>query len=562
MKKISIYQVLPRLFGNANTTRLHAGSYETNGCGKMEAFTPQALEAIKDLGCTHIWYTGVIEHATRTSFVHEGIAPDHEMIVKGEAGSPYSIKDYYDIAPSLAMNVRERMQEFDALVRRTHEVGMGVIVDLVPNHVSRQYFSDSKPAYIQDFGAKDDCSAAFSPRNNFYYLPMETLKLEYGKPSEPMPYMEFPAKATGNDCFSATPSSTDWYETVKLNYGVDYLGGHTTHFDPIPDTWTKMFDIVEYWIHKGVDGFRCDMAQMVPIEFWRELIGRCRKISPKILFIAEIYTPERYEEYIDAGFDYLYDKVGLYDTLVSVLKGDAPASAITRTWQAQQKVRDHLLHFMENHDEPRLASDFVIGEGRKAFPAMVVSTLIDKGAVMTYFAQELGERGMDEEGYSGLDGRTSIFDYWSIDSIQRWIGAGNTYTGEELSEQEKELRSKYRSLLHFALRKAALSQGDFFDLMYVNSHPPTDSSREYYFLRACGAEVALVAVNFGDNPIRRSILLPEHAFATLGIRNDTPCVVEDLFRRRKGVALLSSDKPYEVEVDAHDAAIYYFCATS
>lgn len=74
-------------------------------------------------------------------------------------------------------------------------------------------------------------------------------------------YKEYPAKATGNNRFDAYPNINDWYETVKLNYGIDYQNGNTPHFNPIPDTWTKMLDILLFWAGKNIDGFRCDMAE-------------------------------------------------------------------------------------------------------------------------------------------------------------------------------------------------------------------------------------------------------------------------------------------------------------
>lgn len=417
MKRISIYQVLPRLFGNLCSAPQPYGDYERNGSGKLNDFTPLRLEAIKDLGCTHIWYTGVIEHATKTAF-GSSIPAHHPAIVKGEAGSPYAISDYYDIASALASKPEERMAEFEALVERTHSAGLKVLIDFVPNHLSRTYRSDAKPEGIRDFGAEDDPTLAFSPQNNFYYLPQETLTLASAQGGEAVPYTEYPARATGNNVFSATPSRNDWYETVKLNYGIDLQGDWQSYFDPIPDTWQKMLDILCYWAAKGIDGFRCDMAELVPSPFWRWVIGEVRKRFPELLFIAEVYQPNRYEEYIEAGFDYLYDKVGLYDKLIQILKGSASTSEISGVLGEQERVKQHLLRFMENHDEQRLASDFVVGDGATAFPAMCATALIDGNPVMTYFGQELGERGMDQEGFSGLDGRTTIFDYWAIESVE------------------------------------------------------------------------------------------------------------------------------------------------
>lgn len=556
-KKISIYQVLPRLFHNPNSNRVPNGSYVTNGCGKLSSFDAQALRSIKELGCTHIWYTGVIEHATQTSFPEHNISSDHGTIVKGIAGSPYSIRDYYDIAPSLCCNPSNRMAEFEALVQRTHDAGLKVIIDFVPNHVARQYRSDAKPIYAEDFGEHDDRNLFFSPQNNFYYLPQETLHLEYDAIGVHTPYTEFPARVTGNNCFSATPNRNDWYDTVKLNYGVDFYNGQETHFLPMPDTWQKMIDIVLFWVSKGVDGFRCDMAEMVPVEFFKELISKAKQANPELLFIAEIYKPELYTSYLEAGFDLLYDKVGLYDALIRIIKGERPASDITHVWQQTEHLQGKLLHFMENHDEQRLASSFVCDNPIKAFPAMAVSALIDSGAIMTYFGQELGERGMDAEGFSGTDGRTSIFDYWSLDVLNRWIGKNKDFAGSELTAEERQLREKYQRLLNIATLSPVFCQGGFFDLMYVNQH--VNTTKEYYFLRANGDEVALVGVNFSSQPLRQEINLPEHAFSTLGIKDESVCKVKNITTNKCGVALLSSRTPYSLEVEPFDIAVYQFC---
>lgn len=517
----------------------------------MNAFTPKALAAIKDLGITHIWYIGLLEHATKTVF--RGLPADHPATVKGEAGSPYAIKDYYDVSPTLATSISKRMEEFEGLVKRTHEAGLGCIIDFVPNHVARTYASDSAPEGVPDFGSNDDTRVAFDPQNNFYYLPDQALTMGEGTSA----YIETPAKVTGNDCFTSMPTHHDWYETVKLNYGVDYLNNKAPRFSPIPDTWKKMLDVLLYWADKGVDGFRCDMAEMVPIEFWCWSISEVRKSHPKILFIAEIYQPDLYQSYIQAGFDYLYDKVGLYDTLIKVLHGECPASEISRIHFAQEHIKGHMLRFMENHDEQRLASDFIIGDGDKAFPAMVISTLLGStDGIMTYFSQELGERGMDIEGFSGLDGRTSIFDYWSLSSMRRWIGKRNTYSGKDLTKDEISIREKYRTLLNTMLNHSALNKGKFFDLMYVNNKPSINHQYDYCFLRSDGTETFLVVVNFSSHLRRYDVTIPSHAFEILGIKDLTPIILEEVFTGSRGAAMLSSHEPIEVEVPPHGAAIY------
>lgn len=509
MSKIIIYQIFTRLFGNDNTQCVHNGSIEQNGCGKLNDFTPEALAAIKQLGTTHVWYTGVIEHATQTDYSDYGIRPDHKATVKGKAGSPYAIKDYYDIDPDLATNVPNRMKEFTQLVKRTHDAGLKMIIDFVPNHVARCYHSDAKPKNVVDLGEKDDTTQFFSPKNNFYYLPGTTL----GGEIDWQDYTESPARATGNNRFDAYPSRNDWYETVKLNYGVNYLEGERTDFYPFPSTWLKMRDILLFWAKKGVDGFRCDMAEMVPFQFWGWVIPIIKEKYPNIIFIAEVYNTWEYYNYVKHGkFDYLYDKVGLYDTLIGIIRHQQSATDITRTWQNLGELRRNMLHFMENHDEQRLASDFIVGHGRPALPAMLVSATIDTCPTMIYFGQEFGERGMDEEGYSGRDGRTTIFDYWSVDTIRRWRDEG-TFTGRELNDGERDLQACYSHLLHIARDEKAIYEGDFFDLMYVNPYTSDfNPHRQYAFLRKHNNELLLIVANFDEWDTQIAVNIPADAF--------------------------------------------------
>ena len=542
-RRISIYQVLPRLFDNPNSTNQPHGTIATNGAGKLNAFTPTALQAIKELGCTHIWYTGVIEHATKSEI--QGVQPDHPDIVKGEAGSPYAIKDYYDIAPELAVNVGRRLEEFDQLVERTHQAGLKVIIDFVPNHLARQYRSDAKPSYVRDFGADDDTSQSFLADNNFYYIPEE---LKIGT------YQEKPARATGNDQFTSIPTAHDWYETVKLNYGKDYISGGSEHFSPIPNTWFKMRDILEYWAARGVDGFRCDMAEMVPTAFWDWVITSLWKGYPEIIFIAEVYQPHLYASYLSAGFDYLYDKVGLYDTLIQILKGEKSTHEITHTWQQHEAFRGRMLHFMENHDEQRLASDFLAGDGARAFPAMVVSTLIDHAPIMTYFGQELGERGMNAEGFAGLDGRTSIFDYWSLRLMQQWIGVDRNFSGEELPPEAQTLRKKYQSLLKLSSTLPSIVEGGFYDLMYVN---PRHAERGLYsFVRCSKDELAIIVVNFSDHRQHVELHLPIEMHTYFELNPQEIYLIKEEPTGLRTVSQLSTQYSYVIQVEAHDYKVH------
>lgn len=556
--KMIIYQVFPRWFGNLKSSPVRNGSMVENGVGKFSAFTPQALSKIKELGITHVWYTGVIEHATQTDYTAYRIRRDHDAVVKGKAGSPYAIKDYYDIDPDLADDVQNRMSEFEELVKRTHEAGMKVIIDFVPNHVARQYYSDARETFVEDLGQADNTSKAFDINNNFYYIPGQTLTLHFGAQQEDFEYSEFPAKVTGNNHFDACPSRNDWYETVKLNYGVDYMNGGTCHFDPLPNTWEKMYEILLFWAKKGVDGFRCDMAEMVPVEFWNWVIPKVKQ-QKNVIFIAEVYNPGEYRNYIYSGhFDYLYDKVGLYDTLRAVMCGQAPASHIPYCWQSLEEIQPYMLNFLENHDEQRIASDFFAGDARPGIPGMIVSALMNTNPVMIYSGQELGERGMDEEGFSGFDGRTTIFDYWSIESLRNWIN-GWRFDGGKLSEEQKRLREMYRKLLNIVRSEPVIAKGAFYDLMYANQkNPYFNSSRQYAFMRKLDREVLLVVVNFDKAEQTVRVEIPADAFKTLGFLDNKAARQTDLLTSETCISTLTDACPYQVVLPAYSGKILKF----
>ena len=555
--KLIIYQVFTRLFGNNNNHCIYNGSITENGCGKMADFTMKALNEIKKLGVTHIWYTGIIEHATQTDYRRYNIQPDHPAIVKGKAGSPYAIKDYYDVDPDLAKDIPGRMKEFENLVLRTHRCDLKVIIDFVPNHVARQYHSDNQPDGTAQLGANDDPTYAFSPYNNFYYIPNSELHAQFDmKGAAAEPYKEFPAKATGNNRFDAYPNINDWYETVKLNYGIDYLNGNTPHFTPIPDTWTKMLDILLFWAGKNIDGFRCDMAEMVPVEFWEWAIPQVKAQYPSILFIAEVYNPAEYKNYLFRGkFDYLYDKVGLYDTLRSIISNNTSATAITHAWQSLDGIEKRMLNFLENHDEQRIASDFFAGNPFKAIPGFIVSACMNTNPMMIYFGQEFGEPGMDSEGYSGHDGRTTIFDYWSVDSIRRWRDGGR-FSGNMLTDEQKSLYNIYQRILTLCNKEKAISQGAFFDLMYANLNGwRFNEHRQYAFLRKYENELLIIVVNFDHMSMDLAVNIPSHAFNFLQIPQLTKCHAQDLISGEKEEISLLPYKATDISVKGYSGKI-------
>lgn len=533
--KIIIYQIFTRLYGNRCQTRKVNGTIEENGCGKLNDFSPKVLKQIREMGVSHVWYTGVIRHATMTDYTKYGIPRQHSSVVKGRAGSPYAITDYYDIDPDLAVNVEKRMEEFEKLVSRTHRAGLKVIIDFVPNHVARQYHSICKPEGIRDLGEDDNPERGFDPQhNNFYYCTGQCFTpyfdLYHG---EDEPYTEIPAKATGNDCFHNAPGCNDWYETVKLNYGIDYYAGGIGYFDPIPNIWTKMLDILLFWAAKGIDAFRCDMAEMVPAEFWAWATSKVREQYPDIRFIGEVYNPAEYRRYIASGFDYLYDKVGMYDTMRDVICHRRSTDAITWAWQQNDDIRDHLLYFLENHDEQRIASDFFAASGEKAVPALVVNALMQKNPFMLYFGQEWGERGMDQEGFSGCDGRTTIFDYWS------------------LTPKSTPLTALYHKVLNIARTEKAIADGQMFDVTYANSQ----YYRQYAFIRKSDKDILLVVANFDDMPLTMQLAIPDHAFNYLEIQ-ERAYKAEELLTNEQSSVVLIKGTPVELTIPARGAVVY------
>lgn len=538
---VNIYQVFTRLFRNDLGRNVTNGDILQNGCSKFNHFDAKALKAIKLMGFTHIWFTGVIRHATTTPYPNDELKADCTQIVKGKAGSPYAIKDYFDVAPDLAENVDQRMNEFRAMVKRCHNMDLKVIIDFVPNHVCRQYASDKLPEGVPELGVDDNNDLSFSPMNNFYYLPGEHFQVPPEiNGAENSNYVEYPAKATGKDIFRPNPAITDWYETIKLNYGVDIQNGENYHFNPTPNTWYRMHEVLLFWALQGIDGFRIDMADMIPIEFWNWVIPKIKESHPKITFTAEVYKPEQYRQFIENGLiDWLYDKEQFYNVLRNVTLGHQPASDITQIWQQQEGIEPHLLRFMENHDEERIASNFFAGDAFRAVPAMILAATMGKGPLMIYFGQEIGEPGNDAEGFSSTNGKTSIFDYWRIEKYQRWVDKGQ-FTEAKLSDQEKTLRNWYIELLQFRQKYSHVLSTNFYDLMWVNQH--VDTSDIFAYLRYSDNDILLVIVNFNhENQSEVLLNLTSHVLSTLNLNPAKSILAKAVFGNHSNVTFKISE---------------------
>ncbi|MBF4519097.1 alpha-amylase [Flavobacterium sp. ANB] len=523
-KKIVVYQVFTRLFGNKNTTNKPWGTIEENGVGKFNDFTDTALREIKDLGVTYIWYTGVPHHALVRDYTSYGISNDDPEVVKGRAGSPYAVKDYYNVNPDLAVNPANRLQEFEALIARTHKAGLKVIIDIVPNHIARKYEGKNNPEGVRDFGADDNVNVEYSRNNNFYYIPNEHFQIPDGDHplnGEKNPLVdgffdESPAKWTGNGSRKIKPDQNDWYETVKVNYGIRPDGSKDfpelpTGFDQksyqkhfafwkdkdVPDSWKKFKSIALYWTAKGVDGFRYDMAEMVPYEFWSYMNSAIKMKNPNAFLLAEVYNPNEYRNYIRLGkMDYLYDKVETYDKLKDVIRGKSSPDGLSNIQNGMSDIEHHMLHFLDNHDEQRLASAEFAGTPERGKPLMVVSTTISTSPTMVYFGQEVGEAGNENAGF-GTRSRTSIFDYIGVPNHQKWMNDGK-FDGGQLSESEKSLRDFYKRLLNFSINSSAL-MGSFQEIQSVNRQNNAGYDESIYsYVRWSENQKLIIVTNFSS----------------------------------------------------------------
>jgi glycosidase len=558
-KKEVVYQVFTRLFGNKNNTNKPWGTIEENGVGKFNDFTDKALKEIKDLGVTAIWYTGVPHHALIRDYTAIGISNDDPEVVKGRAGSPYAVKDYYNVNPDLAVNPANRLQEFEALIARTHQAGMKVIIDIVPNHIARKYEGKSNPKGVKDFGADDDVSVEYKRDNNFYYIPNTRFEIpDAGKPlnGETNPLIdgkfdEFPAKWTGNGSRLAKPDKNDWYETVKVNYGIrpdgskdfpELPAGFDTkscqeHFDfwkdkSVPSSWIKFRDIALYWTAKGVDGFRYDMAEMVPYEFWSYMNSAIKVKNPDAFLMAEVYNPNEYRNYIRLGkMDYLYDKVETYDHLKAVIQGKTWPDGLSDIQHRMGDIEHHMLKFLDNHDEQRLASPEFAGTPEKGKPLMVVSATISTAPTMIYFGQEVGEAGNENAGF-GTHSRTSIFDYIGVPNHQRWMNGG-VFDGGQLSQSEKDLRDFYKRLLNFSIRSSAL-MGKFQEIQSANRNiTPGYDIAIYSYVRWSDTQKLIVVTNFYSQASSNfELRIPADIIQKWNLKDGTYTITDQLYHKK------------------------------
>lgn len=583
-KKIVVYQVFTRLFGNKNANNKPWGTVEENGVGKFNDFTDKALREIKDLGVTHIWYTGVPHHALIRDYTAIGVSNDDPDVVKGRAGSPYAVKDYYNVNPDLAVNPANRLQEFDALIARTHKAGLKLLIDIVPNHIARKYEGKSNPGGVRDFGADDDVTVEYKRDNNFYYIPNSQFEVpEEVKPlnGEPNPlsdgkFQEIPAKWTGNGSRLTKPDKNDWYETVKVNYGIRPDGSkdfaelpagfeaksYREHFEfwkgkSVPNSWIKFRDIALYWTAKGVDGFRYDMAEMVPYEFWSYINSAIKMKNPDAFLLAEVYNPAEYRNYILLGkMDYLYDKVETYDKLKAIIQGKSLPDGLSDIQKGMKDIEHHMLHFLDNHDEQRLASPEFAGTPEKGKPLMVVSTTISSAPTMVYFGQEVGEAGNEDAGF-GKRSRTSIFDYMGVPNHQRWMNNGK-FDGGLLTQKEKELRDFYKRLLNFSINSSALT-GDFEEIQTLNRQSTAGFDPGIYsFTRWSATQKLIVVTNFSWlNASSFELKIPSDIIKKWNLKNGIYTITDQLYKTSKAqLEVVNGEGKAQITIAPSESFIY------
>ena len=591
LDRVVIYQLVVRTFSNINTTNQWNGNLVTNGVGKFEQIDAVALDALKELGVTHVWLTGVLQQATATDY--SNLTPpqpaDDSDILKGLAGSFFAVRDYFDVCPDYALDPQNRLEEFSDLVSRIHEAGLKVMIDLVPNHVARTYDSDVRPQ--SNFGAQDDYTQFFLPQNNFFYLvepqgqvltlptpdhwprPADADGTIETEDNDGVPPGDVP-KVTGNNQTSVDLTMNDWYETIKLNYGYDFITGESV-FSPTPHTWELMDEVIEYWQNLGVDGFRCDFAHWIPMEAWEYLVGNAKVRNSEAYFFAEAYNSGdappgfSFSNMIKVGFDAVYDD-GTYDTLKGIYCCGNWANDLDAL-QPDDFLIGHYLRYAENHDERRIASPLVGGENpddsgfgsyQAGMPVAGALYLMGTGPLLIYNGQEVGEEGVDAEGFGGDDGRTTIFDYWSMPRVAQWVN-NFSYDGGGLDQGRKELREWYLKIIALS-KEPGFASGNFYSIQYFNKDNWRYSSGQfvYSFLRYDTASKSawLVIANFSNISHGFDLSIPSEAVSFMGFNPEkgtlgfydafdedkAPLVIQSRYTETKGIEI--SLTPYELEV--------------
>ena len=296
----------------------------------------------------------------------------------------------------------------------------------------------------------------------------------------------------------------DWTDTVKVDWSN-------------PRTAVEMQKVLRFWASLGVDGFRCDMVELVPARTLGEVISAVRSDYPDLLFVAEVYQKENYSTYLDVcGFDLLYDKSGSYDILRGIIGGVRSARELTWNWQRLGDFQGRMLNFLENHDEQRLASRWFAGDVSRAWAAVAFSMLFNDASFMYYAGQELGE-----DASEGAEGRTSIFDWChpaTLSGLASYLG-----TGRGLGRKERHILARYRELASLACRPV-FREGCVWDLCYCQEGTSFNPDRHFCFVRYSAGEAWLVFCNFSSEPVSLAVNIPAELQSAAGIKTNEAAV--------------------------------------
>ena len=294
----------------------------------------------------------------------------------------------------------------------------------------------------------------------------------------------------------------DWTDTRKVNWND-------------PSTVDKMVDILCFWANKGIDGFRCDMVELVSAEALGEVVRRTRSAFPGLVFVAETYIKENYRRYLStSSIDILYDKSGSYDILRAISNGNCSATALTSNWQWQAEIQGAMLNFLENHDEQRLASRFWNNGRRYPWAELAFSVLFNEASFMLYYGQEW----MDDAAETD-NGRTSIYDFTSPSGVRRAAHFARTGKAIKLNDAaDTDSLDCYRRYLELMQTAASplMRQGSNWDLCYLQNDCKWNRDNMFAFARYDGHGAAVVICNFSDSDTELSVRLPEELLKYTG----------------------------------------------
>lgn len=323
------------------------------------------------------------------------IHPIGEIKRKGKYGSPYSIKDYYAINPEYGTP-----DDFKSLVKTAHKNDIKVIIDLVINHTS---WDNNLISEHPDWYVRNEDGEIISP-------------------------------------------NSDWTDVADLNYENRELRKY-------------MVEMMKYWVREfDIDGYRCDVAELVPIDFWNEARKELEKIKP-VLMLAEGSLPEQHLEAFDLTYSW-----NVYDALARIIRKGHLPSVLDNVLESERykfPKGSLRLRFNENHDKPRAVKFF--GEEGALLSALIVSTI--PGVPLIYNGQEYG------------------------DTTELSLFEKVTMSRDTTSEKGKKFYAFYKKLFNFRKNSVALKRGEMIKAKTLND------DKIYAFWRKFKDETVLVIAN-------------------------------------------------------------------